>query len=68
VLLVSYKDTINIINRDSDHLFDDKAMIDKIRSSTRTGCPCGDDSFMSRREELLGRQLKALPRGRPFKK
>jgi putative transposase len=47
---------------------DDKVMIDKIRSSTRTGRPCGDDGFMSRMEALLGRQLKALPRGRPFKK
>ena len=47
---------------------DDKVMIDKIMSSTRTGRPCGDDGFMSRMEGLLGRQLKALPRGRPFKK
>jgi len=47
---------------------DDKVMVDKIRSSTRTGRPCGDDGFMSRMEGLLGRQLKALSRGRPFKK
>jgi len=47
---------------------DDKVMIDKIRSSTRTGRPCGDDDFMSKKEGLLGRQLKALPRGRSFKK
>lgn len=44
---------------------DDKVMIDEVRSSTRTGRPCGDDDFISRIEGLLGRRLKALPRGRP---
>jgi len=27
---------------------DDKVMVNKVRSSTRTGRPCGDDSFISR--------------------
>ena len=44
---------------------DDKVMINEVRSSTQTGRPCGDDSFMSRMEGLLRRQLKALSRGRP---
>lgn len=47
---------------------EDKVMIDEVRNVTRTGRPCGDDGFISRIEGLLGRQLKASPRGRPFKK
>ena len=27
---------------------DDKVMVNEVRSSTRTGRPCGDDSFISR--------------------
>ena len=36
---------------------DDKVMVNEVRSSTRTGRPCGDDGFISRMEGLLGRQL-----------
>ena len=36
-----------------------------LRESTKNGRPCGDDSFVRKIEELLGRQLVALPRGRP---
>ena len=46
---------------------DDKIVVDEVRNNTRTGRPCGDDGFISRIEGLLGRQLKALPRGRPRK-
>ncbi len=46
---------------------DDKMVVDELRSNTRTGRPCGDDGFISRIEGLLGRQLKALPHGRPRK-
>ena len=46
---------------------DDKIVVDEVRSNTRTGRPCGDDGFISRIEGLLGRQLKASPRGRPRK-
>ncbi len=46
---------------------DDKLLVDKVKSSTWTGRPCGDDGFISRVEGLLGRRLKALPRGRPPK-
>ena len=42
-------------------------MINEARSSTRTGRPCGDDSFMSRMEGLFRRQLKVLSRGGPRK-
>jgi len=41
----------------------DGVMIDEARTSARTGCPCGDDSLISRIEGLLERQLKALLRG-----
>ena len=46
---------------------DDRIMVDEVRSNTRTGRPCGDDGFITRIEGLLGRQLKALSRGRPRK-
>jgi len=36
---------------------DDKVMVNEVRSSTRTGRPCGDDSFISRMDGLLERQL-----------
>lgn len=41
---------------------DDEVMINEARSSTRIGRPCGDDSFMSRIEGLIGWKLKALAR------
>ena len=46
---------------------DDKVMVDKARTSTRSGRPYGNDSFISRIDGLLERQLKALPCGRPRK-
>ena len=42
---------------------DDKVVLDEVRSRTRTALPCGDDSSMSRIEELLGWQLETFPRG-----
>jgi len=36
---------------------DDKVMIDEVRSSTRIGRRCEDDSSVGRIEGLLGRQL-----------
>ncbi len=44
---------------------EDKVLIDNIRSSTRTGRPCGDEVFIKKIENLLGRRLNALPKGRP---
>lgn len=44
---------------------DDKKLIDKIRESTKAGRPCGNEAFVTKLEGLLGRTLKANPRGRP---
>lgn len=42
-------------------------LVDEIRQNTKTGRPCGDDGFICRMEELLGRRLAAFPWGRPRK-
>lgn len=44
---------------------EDNTVIDTIRSSTRTGRPCGDEGFVQTIEGILGRRLKAMPKGRP---
>lgn len=46
---------------------EDEQVTDEIRKKTRTGRPCGEDSFLQEIELLIGRGLKALPRGRPRK-
>jgi len=46
---------------------EDDAMVDTIRSNSKTGRPCGDDGFMQTIEGIVGRRLKALPKGRPKK-
>jgi len=43
------------------------AVIARIRQSTRTGRPLGDDSFVRRLEKLCGRILRPKPGGRPRK-
>ncbi len=47
---------------------DDPVMIDNIRHSSKTGRPCGDELFIEKMENLIGRKLRALPKGRPRKK
>jgi hypothetical protein len=47
---------------------DDSAVINNIRQNTKTGRPCGDESFIKNIEELLERRLTALPKGRPLKR
>jgi putative transposase len=37
----------------------------KVRESTRTGAPLGQDEFVDRLESQAGRRLRVLPRGRP---
>lgn len=46
----------------------DDATVERIRQRTQKGLPCGDDSFMRRIGELVGRTLLDRPRGRPRKK
>jgi len=46
---------------------EETSLIDNIRQNTKTGRPCGDDVFVVKIEELLGRRLGALPWGRPRK-
>ena len=43
------------------------AIVDAIRNNSKTGRPCGDDSFIQTIEDIVGRKLKALPKGRPRK-
>jgi putative transposase len=44
---------------------EDEVLMQAIRDNTRTGRPCGDDRFIGKVEEALGRRLVAMPRGRP---
>ncbi|MCL5023887.1 MAG: transposase [Nitrospirae bacterium] len=44
---------------------EDRIIVDAIRKNTKSGRPCGDDSFVAKIEGLLGRRLTALPWGRP---
>ncbi len=39
--------------------------VQRLRSHSRTGRPLGDEGFLAKVEAVLGRRLKALPRGRP---
>ena len=44
---------------------EEKSLIDALKKSTRNGRPCGDTRFIQYLERLLGRRLRACPRGRP---
>lgn len=46
---------------------DDEGMVDIIRSNSKNGRPCGDDGFIQTVEGMVGRRLKAMPKGRPKK-
>ncbi len=45
----------------------DKAILTRIRSRIKTGRPAGEFSFVRQIEQILGRRLEPLPRGRPKK-
>lgn len=47
---------------------DDDRLVSRLRLSTSRGRPLGTDAFIAKLETLLGRRLRALPRGRPAKK
>ena len=47
---------------------EDKDLVRSIRKNCLTGRPCGDEGFISKIEGILGRELKANPRGRPWPK
>lgn len=47
---------------------EEEELIKAIRQNTKTGRPCGGEGFISKIEELLGRRLKVLQRGRPRSK
>ncbi len=46
---------------------EDKVLVENIRKNSMTGRPCGDEGFIEKIEEIVGRRLKALPVGRPRK-
>lgn len=43
----------------------DKNIEEEIKKNTKTGRPCGGESFIEKLEKILGRRLRALPEGRP---
>jgi putative transposase len=45
----------------------DEKQISVIRSNTHVGRPIGTDSFISKLENTLGRRIRPLPVGRPYK-
>ena len=47
---------------------EDSALVDELRKNTKTGRPCGDETFIRRLEKSFGRRLSALPWGRPRKR
>jgi putative transposase len=46
---------------------EDETVTTKIRTSTLTGRPLGDETFVTKLERLIGKQLKPPPQGRPCK-
>ncbi len=46
---------------------DDSVMTATIFQNTKTGRPCGDETFICMIEGIVGRRLTALPAGRPRK-
>ena len=46
---------------------ENKLLMDNLRKNSMTGRPCGDESFMDKMEDIMGRRLRALPWGRPRK-
>jgi putative transposase len=42
-------------------------VVKRVRERLKTGRPAGDAEFVHRLEEIVGRRLEALPRGRPRK-
>jgi len=46
---------------------DDAGTTQAVRENTKTGRPCGDEKFVGKIEQAVGRRLVALPRGRPKK-
>lgn len=46
---------------------EDVKIIRNIKKCSMTGRPCGDDSFVKKLEQYLGRRLMSLPWGRPRK-
>jgi len=47
---------------------EEEAIVTKIRSNTLSGKPLGDNSFIQKLEQLFGKRVRKLPRGRPCKK
>ena len=52
-----WKDYLNSSQREMD-------IIEDIRANTLTGRPLGSDLFIAKLEEILGRRLRLLQRGR----
>ena len=46
---------------------DDTDMLETLRTRTHTGYPCGDESFINKISEILGRPIILRPQGRPKK-
>lgn len=46
---------------------EDSYLIDTLRTRTHTGCPCGDENFIAKISEILGRKIIPRAQGRPKK-
>ncbi len=46
---------------------EDKELVEGIRKNSMSGRPCGNDGFIKIIEKIVGRRLRAMPRGRPKK-
>jgi hypothetical protein len=46
---------------------EDEAIVKRTRERLKTGRPAGDAEFVCKLEEIVGRRLGAMPRGRPRK-
>ncbi len=44
---------------------EDKELVEGIRKNSLSGRPCGSDGFIQIIESIVGRRLRAMPRGRP---
>ena len=62
--IVTEREPFGIRTNWKELLRQDPPEIDALRKGTRTGRPCGNESFVRQAEDLTGRRLRPLPSGR----
>lgn len=65
--LVEDRSLMGLVSDWREYLNTDRGsdQVERLRSRTRTGRPCGGGAFVKRAERLTGRKLTPNPRGRP---